>query len=47
MDITLEEGRIVLVPVRRRTRAGWDDASKARNKKKSPAVRYSAAFLRP
>jgi antitoxin MazE len=29
VDMTLEEGRIVLAPVRRRARAGWADASKA------------------
>jgi antitoxin MazE len=28
MEISLEEGRIVLAPVRRGTRAGWDEASK-------------------
>jgi antitoxin MazE len=29
VDITLEEGRIVLVPVKRRPRAGWAEASRA------------------
>jgi antitoxin MazE len=29
MDLTAEEGRIVLAPVRRQPRAGWADASKA------------------
>jgi antitoxin MazE len=28
MDMTVEEGRIVLVPVERRARAGWAEASK-------------------
>ena len=28
MEMSLEEGQIVLAPVRRRTRAGWDEASK-------------------
>jgi antitoxin MazE len=28
VDMTLDEGRIVLMPVRRRTRAGWAEASK-------------------
>ncbi|MGE0258141.1 MAG: AbrB/MazE/SpoVT family DNA-binding domain-containing protein [Alphaproteobacteria bacterium] len=29
MEISLQEGRIVLAPVRRRARAGWSNASKA------------------
>ena len=28
VDMTLEEGRIVLAPVERRSRAGWAEASK-------------------
>ena len=28
VDMTFEEGRIVLVPVQRRPRAGWADASR-------------------
>jgi antitoxin MazE len=28
MDVTLEEGRIVLAPVRRRARAGWAESAK-------------------
>jgi antitoxin MazE len=28
LDLTLEEGRIVLAPVQRRPRAGWAEASK-------------------
>ena len=28
MEMSLEEGRIVLAPVRRRARAGWDKASR-------------------
>jgi antitoxin MazE len=28
VDMTLEEGRIVLAPVERRARAGWAEASK-------------------
>lgn len=28
LDLTLEEGRIVLAPVERRARAGWGEASK-------------------
>ena len=29
IELTLEEGRIVLAPLRRQPRAGWGDASKA------------------
>ncbi len=29
MDLTAEEGRIVLAPVRRQPRAGWAEASRA------------------
>ncbi len=29
VDLTLEEGRIVIAPVRRRLRAGWAEASRA------------------
>jgi antitoxin MazE len=29
VDVTLEEGRIVLVPLRRQPRAGWAEASRA------------------
>ena len=29
IDLTLEEGRIVLAPLRERPRAGWAEASKA------------------
>jgi antitoxin MazE len=29
IDMTLEEGRIVLAPIRRRVRAGWAEAAKA------------------
>jgi antitoxin MazE len=29
LDMTLDEGRIVLVPVAKRTRDGWAEASKA------------------
>ncbi len=29
VDMTLEEGRIVLVPLKRRPRAGWAEASQA------------------
>ena len=31
MDISLEEGKIVLAPVQRRARAGWAAASKTRS----------------
>ena len=29
VDVTLEQGRIVLVPLRRQPRAGWAEASRA------------------
>jgi antitoxin MazE len=29
VDVTLEEGRIVLVPLRRQPRAGWAEASRS------------------
>lgn len=29
MEMTLEAGRIVLVPIKRRTRAGWAEASQS------------------
>jgi len=29
VDMTLEDGRIILAPIRRRARAGWAEASKS------------------